>query len=197
VTLPSEAFRAKILEEAIGIVYRHGPRRVTMRSLAEKLGYSPGTIYLHFRNKQELLKEIALHGFDALGDTVAPAQALEDPFEAIAETARRYIDFGLEHHALYRLMFHDIALVEPLAPADYARMARTWALGRSLYERGITSGVFRPGDPEIEANIGWAWVHGFVELAASGRLPAGGGLPKQLRAVRDAMIEARLRALRP
>ncbi|HBZ70015.1 MAG TPA: hypothetical protein DEP35_09885 [Deltaproteobacteria bacterium] len=196
-TPPSEAPRAKILEEAIGIVYRHGPRRITMRSLAEKLGYSPGTIYLHFRNKQELLKEIALHGFDALGDAVAPAHALEDPFEAIAETARRYIDFGLEHHALYRLMFHDIPLTGQLGPVEQARVARTWALGRTLYERGIASGAFRQSDPEIEANIGWAWVHGFVELAASGRLPAGGGLPRRLRAVRDAMIEARLRALRP
>jgi AcrR family transcriptional regulator len=197
VTLTGEDFRAKIVEEAIGIVYRQGPRRITMRSLAEKLGYSPGTIYLHFRSKQELLKEIALHGFDALGDAVAPAHALEDPFEAIAETARRYIDFGLEHHELYRLMFHDISLVGQLSAADAARVARTWALGRVLYERGIASGAFRKGDPEVEANIGWAWVHGFVELAASGRLPAGGGLPKQLWAVRDAMIEARLRALRP
>lgn len=196
-TLSSEAFRAKILEEAIGIVYREGPRRITMRSLAEKLGYSPGTIYCHFRNKQELLKEIALHGFDALGDAVAPAQALADPFEAIAETARRYIDFGLEHHELYRLMFHDLAVVGPLAPADQARVARTWALGRTLYERGIASRAFRESDPEIEANIGWAWVHGFVELAASRRLPARGGMPKQLRTVRDAMVEARLRALRP
>jgi AcrR family transcriptional regulator len=194
VTLSSEGFRAKIVEEAIGIVYRQGPRRITMRFLAEKLGYSPGTIYLYFRNKQELLKEIALHGFDALGDAVAPAHALQDPFDAIAETARRYIDFGLEHHELYRLMFHDISLVGQLAPA---RVARTWALGRTLYERGIASGVFRQSDPEIEANIGWAWVHGFGELAASGRVPARGGMPKRLRAVRDAMIEARLRALRP
>jgi len=197
VTSPSEDLRAKIVEEAIGIVYRQGPQRITMRFLAQKLGYSPGTIYLHFRSKHELLKEIALHGFDALGEAVAPAHLIEDPFEAIAETARRYIDFGMEHYELYRLMFHDISLAGQLAGVDQARVARTWALGRSLYERGIAEGVFRKGDPEIEANIGWAWVHGFVELAASQRLPVGGGMPKQLRAVRDAMIEARLRALRP
>jgi AcrR family transcriptional regulator len=76
VTLPSETLRTKILEQSIGIVYRGGPRRITMRSPSQKLGYSPGTIYLHFRNKQELLKEIALHGFDALGDAVTAAQAL-------------------------------------------------------------------------------------------------------------------------
>jgi AcrR family transcriptional regulator len=196
-TSPGEDVRAKILEQAIGLVYRYGPRRVTMRSLARKIGYSPATLYLYFRNKQELLKEIALRGFDALGDAVAPAQLLDDPFEAIAETARRYIDFGLEHHELYRLMFEDIFLVGPLVAAERARMARTWALGRVLYERGVASGAFRPSDPEIEANIGWAWVHGFVQLAAFRRLPAGGGPPKHLRAVRDAMIEARLRALRP
>jgi len=196
-TSPGEDVRAKILEQAIGLVYRYGPRRVTMRSLARKLGYSPATLYLYFRNKQELLKEIALRGFDALGDAVAPAQALDDPFDAIAETARRYIDFGLEHHELYRLMFEDISLVGPLTAEEKARMARTWVLGRVLYERGVATRAFRPCDPEIEANIGWAWVHGFVQLAASQRLPAGGGSHRRLLAVRDAMIEARLRALRP
>ena len=44
--LSGESLRQKILEEAIGIVYREGVDRITMRALGEKLGYSPATIYL-------------------------------------------------------------------------------------------------------------------------------------------------------
>lgn len=197
-TRPSgPGLREKILEEAISIVYREGPARITIRSLAQKLGYSAATIYLHFDSKDELLKEIALHGFDALARAVAPAAPIEDPFEAVAETARRYIEFGLAHPELYRLMFQDITPSGPLEPEETERVLAAWEHNRALYARGIASGRFRRGDAEIEASLGWAWVHGFVTLVSAGRLGEGGIAASQQAALRDELIEARLRALRP
>lgn len=189
--------RKKILEEAIGIVYREGPGRVTMRTLAEKLGYSVATIYIYFRNKDELLKEIALHGFDALAEAVEPAGQVEDPFEAVADMARRYIQFGLEQPELYRLMFQDISISSLLTADEVHRALRGWQASKRVYARGIESGVFRKSDPVVEANVGWAWVHGFVQLARAGRLPLKGMESGSLTEAREAMIAGRLRALRP
>ena len=57
---PNADLATRILREAIDIVSREGADRITMRSLAEKLGYSVATIYIYFRNKDELLNKIAL-----------------------------------------------------------------------------------------------------------------------------------------
>lgn len=187
--------RSKILNEAIGIVYREGPGRVTMRSLAEKLGYSAASIYLHFESKEELLKEIALYGFDALGAAMAPAAEVVDPAEAVAAAARCYIDFGLEHPELYRLMFQEIMLADRLTPLERTRALRAWSLSIELYARGIASGRFRASDARTEASLGWACVHGFVQLALAGKLPGAALGTADLRRVREELVAARLRAL--
>lgn len=190
--------RNKILEEAIGIVYREGPARVTMRSLAEKLGYSSATIYLHFENKEELLKEIALHGFDRLSEEMESIAGITDLFAALKEAGRRYIRFGLDHPELYRLMFQENTLssfstrysVEELQSAF-----RVWALVRSLYARGIESGAFRLSDPDRELAISWATVHGYVQLVTGERLAVDRAA--WAAEIADAIVDDRVRAVRP
>jgi AcrR family transcriptional regulator len=193
---PAE-LRGKILEEAIRIVYREGVGRITMRALAEALGYSPATIYLYFKNKEELIREIALHGFSLLEEATSAVAELEDPFEAVAEAGRRYIDFALANPELYRLIYQEFSVTQ-YTETERAQGAALWQLFRGPYVRGIQSGAFRASDPDVETAIGWAQVHGFVQLALSGRMPppATQGLGLTLAQLRDAIIEHRLRVLR-
>lgn len=192
---PCVPLRAKILAEAIGIVYAEGPRQITMRSLAEKLGYSAATIYLHFKNKEELFKEIGLYGYDRLSATMEPSLAIEDPVEAVTDCARRYVDFALENYPLYRLMFTDFSPADR-TPEEEARVLRLRDIVIELYRRGQESGVFHDRDLHLEGTIGWALVHGFVQLAAEGRLPPRpDGTPPDVSAMREAVIAARLAAL--
>jgi len=189
------ALRQKILDEAIGTIYREGIDRITMRALAEKLGHSPATIYLHFKNKEDLINEIALYGFLRLEATARPVLDIEDPVEAVAEGARRYVDFGLCNSELYRLMFREFS------PRVYTTQAtdRTdefWALYRKLFQRGMEQGVFRSGDPDVEIAMLWAACHGFVELALSERMPPRQTPDAALEALREALVADRLRALR-
>ncbi len=190
--------RKKILAEAIGIVYREGPKSVTMRSLAEKLGYSAATIYLHFENKEELLKEIALHGFDVLTEAMEPASRIGDPAVALSEALHRYIDFGIEHAELYRLMFDEIGpepLHAQLSTEEEARATRPWNIGREIYERGMETGVFQARDPDLEASIGWALLHGFVQLSTPGQLLLKGEGSQRFRELREAVVNSRIEAL--
>ena len=188
--------RQKILDEAIGTIYREGVDRVTMRALAEKLGYSPATIYLHFKNKEDLINEIAHYGFLRLEEIAHPVLEIDDPLEAVSEGARRYVDFGLRNSELYRLMFREFS------PSVYATRAtdRTdelWALYRKLFQRGMERGVFRSGDPDVEIAMLWAACHGFVELTLSERMPPRQTPGAALDAMREALVGDRLRALRP
>jgi AcrR family transcriptional regulator len=190
---PTE-LRAKILEEAIGIVYREGVERITMRSLARKLGYSPAAIYLHFASKAELEFEIGFHGFELLWREMSPAFSRDDPRQALAELMRRYIDFGLSNPQLYRLMFQDMARLQEGEFANDLRVARVRHGVISVYEKGLEQGSFRPCNAELETAVGWAVLHGFVQLTIHGLLPSE-GLSSDPAPVREALIEQRVRAL--
>ncbi len=169
-----------------------------MRSLAEKLGYSVATIYAHFENKQQLLNEIALHGFRALYERVSPALEIRDPVQAVEGWTRAYIDFAFEQREVYKLMFHDIQIsLAELNSDDREWMGRFWEMMRDAYARGFASGAFDTGDPETEASIGWAATHGFVQLVNSGRLPVQSRRGSaELTKLREAFVASRMRSLR-
>jgi AcrR family transcriptional regulator len=193
----SEDLRTKILEEAIGMVAREGVHRTTMRALARRLGISPATLYQHFRNKQHLQRQIALYGFERLGEALDAATTIEDPFEAFRSMSIRYIQFGLSNPELYRIMFQTIGSLRELRLVGDPLVLQVRRKIVSVYERGMASGAFRQVDPEIEVSVRWATVHGFVQLVAASRLPDAHSGVTDLRPLQDAAIEMMLCSLRP
>lgn len=51
--------RSRVLAEALILLDRDGPEKLTIRRLAEHLGVSPMALYNHVRNKQDLLQGLA------------------------------------------------------------------------------------------------------------------------------------------
>jgi AcrR family transcriptional regulator len=192
-TAPGTSLRGKILQEAVEIVQKHGAESVTMRSLAERLGYSPATIYLYFQNKRELLHDLALEGFDRLIATLEPCLRHPDPSEALVEAAKHYMDFGLANPEIYRLMFQDTS-VQAYTADDIAHRSRLWNLFRDTHARGVRTGVLREGDPDAFVMVGWSLIHGFVLLALSGRNPSPFIAGLSQNEVRDDVVEAWRRA---
>jgi AcrR family transcriptional regulator len=192
----NEYLRTKILEEAIGMVAREGVSHTTMRALARRLGISPATLYQHFRNKQHLQREIALHGIERLHEAMSPAADIEDPFEALREMSLRYIQFGLSNPELYQLMYQTLGSLRDLGLVDDPRVLEYRSRVASVYERGMAAGVFRGVDPNLEISVRWAAVHGFVQLVAARRLPDVHARA-ELRELKEATIEMMLRSLRP
>ncbi len=191
-----EDLRNKILEEAIGMVAREGITGTTMRALARRLVISPATLYQYFRSKQHLQREIALHGFRRLGEALDRVAEIEDPFEALGEVSRRYIQFGLSNPELYQLMFQTLGSLRTLGLEGDPRILEVRARIRSVYDLGIGSGAFRSVDPDVELSVLWAAVHGFVQLVAASRLPDPHGA-RRLEPLQSAVIEMMLRSLRP
>ena len=65
-----EALRTRIVEAARDIVSEEGLDALSMRALAERIEYSPATIYLYFRDKEELLRDVVEQGFRRMSATV-------------------------------------------------------------------------------------------------------------------------------
>lgn len=102
-----EELRRLILETAAEIVSQEGMAHLSIRRLAERIEYSPRTIYLYFTDKEDLLRQMVEGAF---GETLARLEGLtgpapENPIAAGAlmeGMLRRHIVNGLSSPRLYR-----------------------------------------------------------------------------------------------
>lgn len=97
------AGRQEILDAARSIGIRSGWKAVTIRAVAQQLGYSSPLLYEHFRDKQELLTELAIEGQISLADALM-RDLPTDPYDALLSMVNRYWSFMLENKQVYRLM---------------------------------------------------------------------------------------------
>lgn len=174
--------RRMILDEASREFLEHGYENFSLRRVAERIGYTPTTIYLHFHNKDELLLETAKDGFTNFDEAIAEAARSNPlPLPRIEALGRAYIQFGLDHPALYRLMFmqrsdfyfmpHLVGRGTPegevreILPGQHRAVAQELLI--VAVEEAVASGEIAPQDATNVADALWAGVHGLVALAIS------------------------------
>jgi AcrR family transcriptional regulator len=97
------AGRDEILATARAIGAHEGWKAVTIRSVGQALGYSSPLLYEHFKDKEDLLTQIAVEGLRQLKAKLT-AKLPSDPQAACLTMVERYWTFMLEHTQLYRLM---------------------------------------------------------------------------------------------
>jgi len=161
--------REKILEAARELFVSEGYEAVTMRKIAERIEYSPTAIYLHFKDKETVLRELCDADFSALAQTFTRIARIDDPIERLRKTAHAYTEFGLTHPNHYRLMFMtphppmepEASAVEKGNPEEDA-----YAFLKAIVEEALAAGRFRPelDDPDLVAQTLWAGLHGVIAL---------------------------------
>lgn len=165
--------RRAILAAAKEIFLAEGYEGTTMRRIAEALGVTPTTLYLHFPDKSALLTEICDDSFAQLVAEFARADLAEAPAtEALRRLLDSYVGFGLAHPREYRLLF--MTEVPPHvgghrpAPGDAATRPDNGQLAfaalETLVRRLVDEGIFRSGDVATMAEAIWAAAHGLVSL---------------------------------
>jgi AcrR family transcriptional regulator len=161
--------RAAILRAAGQLFAAQGYERFSLRQVAEIIGYSPTTIYLYFKDKDDLLFAVVEEGFDRFGMLLASAAATtDDPILRLCAIGRAYIDFGLQNPVHYQLMFMQRAdFLLGHRPGEEQSRIDGFRVLQDTVQYGIDAGALRPGDVEAYSDALWALVHGVVALAIS------------------------------
>jgi AcrR family transcriptional regulator len=159
--------RQRILDAAREMFVRHGYEATTMRAIARRIQYTATAIYHHFRNKDELLMELATTDFRALAGAFQKIGQIEDPLERVRRIGEAYVDFALAHPMQYQLMFmtpHPVMDVKGITQGDPSEDA--YAFLRQAWGAVIATGRLRPEfrDPEELAQMCWSSVHGLLAL---------------------------------
>ncbi|MDZ4802951.1 MAG: TetR/AcrR family transcriptional regulator [Bryobacteraceae bacterium] len=163
-----EELRKVILDAATDLFSQEGYEAVSMRKIAERIEYSPTTIYLYFKDKTDLLDNVCADTFGGLLQVLAAIESENlEPLEGLSLGLKAYIQFGLDHPAHYRVTFLMRHTVFPArdAPckADCVGDLAFGALVRSV-SRCMEAGILRADDPQLVSETLWSAIHGLTAL---------------------------------
>jgi AcrR family transcriptional regulator len=158
--------REEILAAATRLLVETGDEEaVSIRAVAEAVGVTPPSIYLHFADKTELIFAVCEEQFRQLDAEMAAAEdGAADALEALRRRGQAYVRFGLRNAEAYRVLF----MYKDHVPEGFDRetMSRSETFNHLVesVQRCLDAGVLRPGDP-FQISIGlWVLVHGITSL---------------------------------
>ena len=165
-TREKEELRRKILDAARELFVNKGYENVSMRKVADKIQYSPTTIYLYFKDKADLLSAISTETLLNLFSTLERlAKNRRDPVETLRQSGRAYVEFGLKYPHDYELTF----VIRPhyqkgLDLEEGSAGARVFNYLRTIVSECIRQRKFREMDVETTSQALWSAVHGVTSL---------------------------------
>src|SRR5438270_7611954 len=107
--------RDALIRAALDLIVKKGPAGFTFAEAARWAGVSPAAPYRHFRDRDELLADVARRGFEQFAIALERAWngGAPEPFAAFERLGRAYLEFARKEPAYYSAMFeagvpHDI-----------------------------------------------------------------------------------------
>ena len=161
-----EQLRRRILSAARELFVNEGYESVSMRKIANKIEYSPTTIYLYFKDKADLLDSVCKETLlDLLNRLELLKEDKSDPVETLRKSGRAYVEFGLKYPQDYKLTF----VVRPqfqkgLGLQEGSVGERVFNYLRAMVSECIRQKAFREVDVEITGQALWSAVHGVTLL---------------------------------
>jgi AcrR family transcriptional regulator len=158
--------RAEILHAAERIFMRDGYQGATIRKIADEVGVSSTALYMHFRDKDDILLEICAGAIETL--LKQNIEINSQPIDAVTRVRmilEAYMRFGLDNPNPYWLTFCS-APNEALRP-DHAgteeQRKRCYGYFTRVLEDIAAEGRLR-SPVEVAAQVLWAGCHGIVAL---------------------------------
>ena len=161
-----EQLRQQILVAARELFVNEGYENISMRKIANKIEYSPTTIYLYFKDKADLLDSVCQETLLNLLNTLEQLKRDEsDPVEALRKSGRTYVEFGLKYPQDYKLTF----VIRPqfqkgLGLKEGTVGEKVFNYLREMVSECVQQKRFRQMDVETTGQVLWSAVHGVTLL---------------------------------
>ncbi len=167
-----EEMRTRILEAAKSLFLDKGFEKTSIRNIADLIEYSPGTIYLYFRDKNELLLNLHVDAFNELIKVLQSINLNQPAISRLEEMGEKYLLFAFQNPELYELMFIMQAPMESLACKDevWDDGMQAFDLLRMLVGDCQQEGYLAAYEVDDASLMIWSFVHGLITLKLRQRL---------------------------
>lgn len=156
-----------ILEASVKLFSEHGYDGFSMRKIADMIEYSPTTVYLYFKDKNEILFELHEIGFRKFEESNRDLLTIKNPLLRLHKMGENYIKFGLENPDYYDLMFllpAPMEFIDQVNNIEWDGGDRALTALKGLIQECIDKKMIKPGDVNAIAMGIWSMVHGLVSL---------------------------------
>jgi AcrR family transcriptional regulator len=149
--------REQIIQAALSLIGSHGLRRLSVASLARRVGLVPSALYRHFKGKEDVIEAVLQHIRDSLQQNVRIVRAeTTDPLEQLRRLLMRHLAMVRDNGALPRIVFsEDVYAGRPNRRARMFAGIRTYLDEvAATVQQGQTDGQIRPDvDPQTVATL--------------------------------------------
>ncbi|MCG7561988.1 TetR/AcrR family transcriptional regulator [Pseudoalteromonas sp. McH1-42] len=110
--------KEKIIRTSIALFNLHGERTITTNHIASNMGISPGNLYYHFKNKEDIIRNIFALYSEHLSTHFKPLEAHDEPVEQLTQYLDSLFELMWRYHFFYDNL-NDILVRDDVLKKDY------------------------------------------------------------------------------
>lgn len=165
------SMRQAILDAAMELYHEKGIEALTLRAVAESIEFSPATIYLYFKDKDEIVYHLYSMAFAKFYQKQLEVNSIADPLDRLRQGCRDYIEWGVQNPKLYDLMFILDIPMNVIEEENCQDIGKTsFAELQNLMVECIAADKLKIKDPELAAIMCWNMIHGITSLLIKKRI---------------------------
>ncbi len=174
-----EELREIALQAAEHLVAEHGLAGLSTRKVVSCIGYTVGSLYMVFRNLDDLIAQMNERTLEVLQARLLAAIAdRPPPATAIQALAQAYITFALAETPRWLAIYqHRMPEGQPLPESFTAKVVGMFELVQQ--QLALLCPRRSPEDIALAARALWSGVHGICILGFDQKLEMAGGRPIQ------------------
>ncbi len=159
-----EQLREEILDATTELLLETGhAKAVSIRAVAQRVGVTSPSIYLHFADKDALLDAVCARYFERLDEEMQRvAVGKSSTIEVLRAQGLAYVRFARETPQLYRIA--TMGEGSPGSDVDMTLASSAFVHMRDSIETLIAEGIYPQGDSMAAALELWTAVHGVAAL---------------------------------
>ena len=166
-----EELEQLIMSTAARLFRENGFEKTSIRSIAKEIEYSPGTIYLYFKDKDELFYKMSVKAFEVFFTYLTQVMTIKDPMERLHKLGIQYVKFAMENPAYYDLMFILKAPIRSISEySEWDEGAKSHTILLDSLKRCKDAGYFKKHDLMPLSFMVWGTVHGIVSMKIRDRM---------------------------
>jgi AcrR family transcriptional regulator len=164
-----QKFRTEgILDAAIKVIAQRGLEKATMEQVAEEAGISKATIYLYFKNKEDLYYHCVMTRFEKIMCLMRhAAEGVDDPVERIKILVNTQVKAMEVEKDFFRVFFTErmslfLDQTTEFGQGFFKRHEEYEALVTGALKEGMERGVLREIDPKKAFSLLFSMVRGMA-----------------------------------
>ncbi|HET8801511.1 MAG TPA: TetR/AcrR family transcriptional regulator [Marinobacter sp.] len=176
---------------ALEILREHGDTAISLRALAKQIGVSAPALYRHYSDRESLLAELAVTGFESLRERLLAVDPSR-PRRALLDIGLVYVSFAQDEPNLYRLMFGGRVLPKGIHPRLDTAGKGAFQVLEDTIARAQQAGYIKPMPLALMTAAAWSQVHGLSQLTIDGHLPDAKVAPQLAEGVLSLLLDGSL-----